>query len=371
MEASFLNRLESFAQKYILTRPDLGKTNLLPEEIRTAMGEQGLLDPWMLADPGQGLCGDVAAGAMTLVEAGGCLGLALSWIVHHLVSRALVFSSLGGVVDEKIRADIRAGKSTICFAVSEPDAGAHPKYLTARAREETGGFVLNGRKAFLTNGPIAGHFLVVAITGQNQKRKEFSAFLVGRNTPGLKVAEPMEIPFFKPCPHGEISLENCMVSKRALVGIQGDAWPAMVLPFRKMEDAVMTGPVAGAMAVMLERAAVQMKGVGSLGRDEIQVLGALKAQVDAAGFLSRSIARMADQPDLPEHRIMDSLIMHFRQSAALFLAQLKAVCQKTGCPPVPPADILERDLSMSGNISKRTREAKQEKMGTRLLVGDL
>lgn len=370
----FQEKIREFSKDRILTRPDLGEQNRFPEDIWEAMGAQGVLDPWALGGAKEdsveksGFCGSVAAAALDLTACGGCMGLTLSWIIHHMVARHLVFSPLGGIVDSGLKSRVRKGQTTICFAVSEPDAGAHPKYLKTTARKEENGFILNGRKAFLTNGPIAGFFLVVAITGQDQGKNRFSAFLVARDTPGLTVGDPMKIPFFKPCPHGELVLDACRVGRDALVGPEDQAWPSMVLPFRALEDAVMTGAVAGAMTLMLEHLVANLrKAASSPDREALQALGGLKAQMDAAVFLSGTIAHMADPPKLPEHSILESLIMQFRQNLSLFLDGVDAFCLKNSCPLTPPACILAQDLRRSAGISQRTRQAKQQKIGARML----
>ena len=116
--------------------------------------------------------------------------------------------------------------------MSEPKAGAHPKYLKTTARESKDGFILNGRKAFLTNGPHCRVFSGGGHYRPGSGEKYVFAFLVNKDAPGLTVGDPMEIPFFKPCPHGEIVLDQCRVSHDALVGSKDQAWPSMVLPFR-------------------------------------------------------------------------------------------------------------------------------------------
>ena len=85
------------------------------------MGAQGFLDPWALGGPEEdlaeksGFCRDVAAGALNLTAAGGCMGLTLSWIIHHMVARHLVFSPLGGIVDSDLESRVRKGLTTISF----------------------------------------------------------------------------------------------------------------------------------------------------------------------------------------------------------------------------------------------------------------
>ena len=70
------------------------------------------------------------------------------------------------------------GKLIVSFAVSEPKHGARPKLLTSTAVPDGNCYNLNGDKIYLTNAPIAGLFIVIAITGEEKEQKKFSAFLV-------------------------------------------------------------------------------------------------------------------------------------------------------------------------------------------------
>ena len=49
-------------------------------------------------------------------------------------------------------------------AISEPRVGAHPKLLTTRAEEDADGYSISGEKAWVTNGPLAAVFIVLAVT---------------------------------------------------------------------------------------------------------------------------------------------------------------------------------------------------------------
>ncbi len=118
----------------------------------------------------------------------------------------------------------------LCFAVSEPQTGAHPKYLKTTAKLLGDQYILNGQKTYLTNGPIADMFIVVAITGEVDSRKSFSAFLVPKDTTGLTITS-MELPFLKPAPHGTLMLENSPVPAKNVLGKEGRAFQDMVEPF--------------------------------------------------------------------------------------------------------------------------------------------
>ncbi|MCG8684665.1 MAG: acyl-CoA dehydrogenase family protein [Desulfobacterales bacterium] len=364
----FVHKVADFARQYILVRPGLGREEQFPTDIWKAMGECGLLDPHAKGIDTASPCQNIASGAMALVENGGNLGLSLSWMIHHLVSRYLVYPYLNNEKLPGFWDDIRSGKSTICLAVSEPKAGAHPKFMSVQADKKDDFFILSGQKTYLTNGPISDYFLVVAITGQTQGRKEFSAFLVDKEAPGLKVEPPMDIPFFKPSPHGGITMEECRVSTEKLVGTPGSAYEEMVLPFRRLEDAAMTGSVAGAMRFILAQTAKTLGNSGSLEKETHQALGNLKATTDAAVYLSGQISCLADaHDDQDADPLMDSLVIHFKETASLFMTRIKEFWEKAGHCPDSQVEILAKDLLSSSKIGKTVSGIKQQKMGQRLL----
>lgn len=134
----------------------------------------------------------------------------------------------------------------LAVAISEPEVGAHPKLLTTRAERSAIGWHLDGRKAWVTNGPSAGAIIVFAITAENLGRKRYSAFIVPRDTPGLTI-EPM--PGFhalRPSEHCFLTLD-CNLPADAILGAEGTAYDRMALPFRDIEDAVGTFAILGAL----------------------------------------------------------------------------------------------------------------------------
>ena len=247
-DTAFEVKMAEAAAAHIRPVADLGTCSEFPLHIWQALGNAGLLDPDAAASAGPSHCLTIARTARVLVSEGGNLGLSLSWMIHHLVAGCLVRPRLcRQACADDLWKQVKRGETTICLAVSEPDAGAHPKFLAARAERRSGGFALTGEKTYLTNGPIADAYAVVAITGEKEGKKAFSAFLLDRGTPGLTVSDPMPLPFFKPSPHGSVSMNGCEVGEDRLLGNDGEAFPDLVLPFRHLEDAVMTGPVTGAM----------------------------------------------------------------------------------------------------------------------------
>ena len=365
------SRFSDFARTRILTFPDLGNLCFFPEDLWRKIGAAGLLNPALFN--GQNLefssCLAIGRCGRALVYEGGNLGMALSWMVHHLVARYLL-SPLGP--DEKeflgpLFKAMASGEATVCFAVSEPQKGAHPKYLAARATKTTTGFILNAQKTYLTNGPIAAAFIVIAVTGEDKGKKQFSAFFVPRKTPGLTVLPPLEIPFFKPSPHNSIDLKDCPLPDTALLGRQGFAYGEMVLVFRRCEDAAMTGPVTGAMAFLLD-ALAQSMGRKEIPAGGIKQLGGLVALLETADLLSWNLAIAVDTPASHSNfSNAGAMLLQFKALAREYVDQVESLVEEMNLILPDPFGILIRDLKASARMGDHISGIQQMKLGLALL----
>src|SRR4051794_31688384 len=97
-----------------------------------------------------------------------------------------------------------------CFGLTEPDHGSNPADLRATATAQPdGGWRLDGRKVFITNGSIAGVALVMARTG-GPGAKGVSAFLVPTANAG----------FSANVLHGKLGLRSCDTAELVLDGVE-------------------------------------------------------------------------------------------------------------------------------------------------------
>jgi acyl-CoA dehydrogenase len=360
-----------FARTHIQCLPGLGGQTVFPEALWEQMGQAGLLNPALFTAPGlEGRsCLAITRAGSALVSGGGNLGMALSWMVHHLVARYLLPQEGNNAhpsVPEQLHRAMASGAATVCFAVSEPKAGAHPKYMAATARKITTGYLVNGEKTYLTNGPIAQAFVVIAVTGVERGQKQFSAFLVPQKTQGLRILPPMEIPFFNPSPHGSICLEDCQVTDNALLGRLGHAHKEMVIPFRKCEDAAMTGPVIGAMGFLLAALAREMARGGKTAEPEIEQLGGLAALLKTADLLSGNLARTVDDSAFlldPE-----AILLQFKDLVGQYTAELDTLVKKTDLVLPGPCEFLIHDLNASAQMGKTSARIQRAKLGRVLLA---
>jgi len=116
----------------------------------------------------------------------------------------------------------RAGKALSAFALSEPKSGSDVASIDLAATRDGNAYVLNGEKTWISNGGIADLYTVFARTGEAPGAKGLSAFLVPADTPGLAIAERLEV--VAPHPLARISFENCRVPADAMVGKPGDGF---------------------------------------------------------------------------------------------------------------------------------------------------
>ncbi len=108
------------------------------------------------------------------------------------------------------------------FGLSEPQAGSDPAALRTRAERRAGGWVLNGEKAWITSGDVAGVTVVWARTDAAPGPRGISAFLVERGTAGLTVGKHEAKMGQRASSTVPLVFEDCALPEGALLGQPGD-----------------------------------------------------------------------------------------------------------------------------------------------------
>jgi len=97
------------------------------------------------------------------------------------------------------------------FALTEPDSGSDAGALITRAQRRGDEYILNGTKTFVTNGKYADVIVLLARTSQESKHRGISAFLVERDSPGLKIGRNIDKMGIRGSDTVELVLEDCRV----------------------------------------------------------------------------------------------------------------------------------------------------------------
>lgn len=112
-------------------------------------------------------------------------------ISHWAFGPSLVLNGLTEEARERVLPDMIAGRTMMCFGMSEPDAGSDAMRLRSTADPlPEGGWCLNGRKIWTSHAPIADWMIVLAITDRDQaaaRKGGISAFMVPMDSPGVSV----------------------------------------------------------------------------------------------------------------------------------------------------------------------------------------
>jgi alkylation response protein AidB-like acyl-CoA dehydrogenase len=361
------NRAATFAREHIAPRTDLREHTVVPKDLWQAVGEAGLAQIALPIDFG-GAGGDLRTlvmAAEALAETGGNLGMVTSWMGRQLIARLHILGHGTEAQRQSYLPDLAAGGTTPCLAISEPGAGAHPKHLTTEARRDGNDYVLNGEKAYLTNGPMADIFLVLAITGHTGNRKQFSVLIVPRDAAGLELTDGVKIDYLRPSPHCGIKLHDVRVPVANLLGPEGEAFDAISLPMRRTEDAVFAASKAGAIRHILNGICTEAP---SLAQDEDNVaeLGKLAAASTGLGALAFHGAELLDiDPDANADAV-GAIAASAREWASSLHERITALIDSTGLVPSPMLAAACRDLEKSLGIARGAYVIQARRRGSAL-----
>ncbi len=118
---------------------------------------------------------------------------------------------------------LASGQGAGAFALTEPSAGSDAFAIATTAVPDGDSWVLNGAKAFITNGSRARVTIVMAVTGKAPK-KEITAFLVEPGTPGFSVGRPERKMGLKGSDTVSLSFDDCRVPGDNMLGARGEGF---------------------------------------------------------------------------------------------------------------------------------------------------
>ncbi len=133
------------------------------------------------------------------------------------------------------------------FAYAEPQGRFNTADLTTSAEKKGDGWLLNGYKSVVLNGPAADFFIVSARTGGDQRSREgVSLFLVDKGVTGLTTRDYPTVDSMRA---SEVTLQDVALDKTSLLGSEGSSWPIIE---EVLNDAILAAcsEQVGAMEVL-------------------------------------------------------------------------------------------------------------------------
>src|SRR2546421_900405 len=185
--------------------------------------------------------------------------------------------------------NVRDGTAIAAFALSEPEAGSDVAAMTTSATPDGNAHVrIEGTKTWISNGGIADHYVVFARTGEDPGAKGLSAFMVDADTPGLTIAERIEV--IAPHPLATLKFDGCRIPVTNRLGAPGEGFKVAMATldiFRATVGAAALGFARRALHETVKRAATRKLFGAPLG--DLQMTQAIIAdsatEVDAAALL--------------------------------------------------------------------------------------
>jgi acyl-CoA dehydrogenase len=141
----------------------------------------------------------------------------LSGVNVHIGSKAIEFYARPEV-RRRWLPELASGRVISAFALTESEAGSDAARIRTAVRRDGAHYVLNGKKTYITNAPVAGVFTVFATHDAAAGAKGVSAFAIDTATPGLRIGRTIEMAAGRGSAHAEVILEDCRVPCECLLG---------------------------------------------------------------------------------------------------------------------------------------------------------
>jgi alkylation response protein AidB-like acyl-CoA dehydrogenase len=119
---------------------------------------------------------------------------------------------------------VASGKAIGAYSLTEPMSGSDAGAMKSYAARDGNDYVLNGRKSWVTSGPVADYIIVFMQTDPDQKQKGISAFLVNATTPGLIRGKKEAKLGIRASATSELIFENCRIPVENRLGGEGDGF---------------------------------------------------------------------------------------------------------------------------------------------------
>jgi alkylation response protein AidB-like acyl-CoA dehydrogenase len=222
-ERALRDRVAAFARERLApAAAEIDEKAHYPAEALAGLASLGLLGMLFPRELGGAGTGTVSYAIAVREVSYGCASTSVSMLVTNMVGGAIYRHG----TDEQRRRylpDLAAGRGAGALALSEPSVGSDAFALLTSAVRNGRDFVLDGEKAFITNGAHAGVILVMAATASEPGR-EISAFLVEPGTPGLSVSRSERKTGLRGSDTVSLSFEGCRIPERNMLGAPGEGF---------------------------------------------------------------------------------------------------------------------------------------------------
>ena len=211
-----------FAQKEIATRaPQAWQDAVCPTDLLREMGALGLLG--VLVPEQWGGIGMTTVGFVAAMEQLGLAdqSVAAAWQAHVTIGSLPLLLFGNDAQRERWLRPLAEGRVLGAFGLTEPDAGSDARGIQTRAVRHDGGWLLNGRKTFISNAGTDMSFgvtLLARTEADDDGRQTYASFVVEKDTPGFTIGPKMRGIGWRGLDTRELWFDDVWVADEHLVG---------------------------------------------------------------------------------------------------------------------------------------------------------
>jgi len=125
---------------------------------------------------------------------------------------------------KKFLTPVASGVSVGAYSLTEPQSGSDAGTMRTRAVRDGDHYILNGRKSWVTSGPVADYVVVFMMTDPEKKQKGITAFIVPADTPGYSRAKKEPKLGIRASATSEILFEDCRIPAENRLGEEGQGF---------------------------------------------------------------------------------------------------------------------------------------------------
>jgi isovaleryl-CoA dehydrogenase len=211
-----------------------------PPQAMPALARMGFLGVTVPSELGGAESDFFTSGLITQGLARWNPAIALSYVAHENLCVNNIARNGSDDIRRRYLPKLCSGEAIGALGLTEPGAGSDALgSMATTARCDGDHYILNGRKLFITNGPVADVLLVYAKTDKQKGPKGISAFVIEKGFLGFQVAQKLDKMGFRGSTTAELVFDDCRVPAANRVGGE-NAGVAVVMSGLDLERAIVS-----------------------------------------------------------------------------------------------------------------------------------
>ena len=218
--AALRDMVRRFAQERIAPRAEeIDRTNTFPNELWAEMGALGLLGLTVEEEYGGSGLGYLAHCVTVEEISRASASVGLSYGAHSNLCVNQIRRNGTEAQKRKYLPKLISGEHVGALAMSESGSGSDVVSMRLRAERQGDGYVLNGTKMWITNGPDASTLVVYAKTDPEAGPRGITAFLIEKGMAGFSTAQKLDKLGMRGSNTCELVFDNCVVPAENVLGL--------------------------------------------------------------------------------------------------------------------------------------------------------